>query len=176
MKEVITDKIVITHHGQIKNYLPMVQMAVEENPDDFRLRIQLAEEFCSLKRYDGAYNEFLKYLQLTELLPPSKELMEQRAIICQRLAKLSMDMELPVVAILHWLLRAVAECPTRREAWVYLAEGWMSVGDWANAYAAANKALSITDKKSETVVEEECWGDYPKYIASEAMKKMFGGR
>jgi len=176
VKEAITDKIIITHHGQKKSYLPLIQQALQENPNDISMRINLAEEFYGLKRYDEAYNEFLKYLQLTELIPVSKELMEQRAIICQRLAKLSIDMELPVVAILHWLLRAVAECPTRREAWVYLAEGWMSVGDWANAYAAANKALSITDKKSETVVEEECWGDYPKYIASEAMKKMFGGR
>ena len=176
VKEAITDKIVITHNGQKKSYLPLIQQALKENPNDLSMRVNLAEELYNLKRYDEAYNEFLKYLQLTELIPVSKELMEQRAIICQRLAKLSIDMELPAMAIIHWLLRAVAECPTRREAWVYLAEGWMSVGDWANAYAAANKALSITDKKSETVVEEECWGDYPKYLASEAMKKMFGGR
>ena len=176
VKEAITDKIVITHNGQKKSYLPLIQQALKENPNDLSMRVNLAEELYNLKRYDEAYNEFLKYLQLTELIPVSKELMEQRAIICQRLAKLSIDMELPAMAIIHWLLRAVAECPTRREAWVYLAEGWMSVGDWANAYAAANKALSITDKSSEFVIEEECWGDYPKFLAVEASKKLFGGR
>ena len=175
VKGVTTDKIIITHHGQKKSYLPIVERAVQENPDDFILQIHLAEEYYEKKEYDRAYEGFLKYLQLTELLPVTKELMEQRAIICQRLAKLSLDMNLPSLAVLHWLLRAVAECPTRREAWVYLAEAWMSIGDWANAYASANKALSITDKKSEFVTEEECWGDYPKYIASEAMKKMYGG-
>jgi len=177
VKEIVTDKIIIySSHGEKKSYLPLIQQALKENPNDLSMRVNLAEELYNLKRYDDAYNEFLKYLQLTELQLVSRELMEQRAIVCQRLAKLSIDMELPAMAIIHWLLRAVAECPTRREAWVYLAEGWMSVGDWANAYAAANKALSITDKSSEFVIEEECWGDYPKYLASEAMKKMFGGR
>ena len=177
VKEIVTDKIIIySPRGEKKSYLPLIQQALKENPNDLSMRVNLAEELYNLKRYDDAYNEFLKYLQLTELQLVSRELMEQRAIVCQRLAKLSIDMELPAMAIIHWLLRAVAECPTRREAWVYLAEGWLSVGDWANAYAAANKALSITDKKSEAVIEEECWGDYPKYLASEAMKKMFGGR
>jgi len=170
------DQIIISHFGMKKSYISLLEREYQETPEDFMIQIWVAEELVDKRQFDSALKHFVNFMQMTEWEGFSGYFREQRAIVCQRIAKLLLDMEKSNEDVLCWLLRAVAECPNRRECWVYLAEAWFSIGDWPNAFASANKALSFTDRRNQGVVEEECWNDdYVRYILQESIEKISGG-
>jgi hypothetical protein len=59
----------------------------------------------------------------------------------------------------RWLLRAVAEDPTRREAWVDLADLMVSHGETTLAAAYARRALSIVGRPGDYMTEAHAWDD-----------------
>jgi hypothetical protein len=73
--------------------------------------------------------------------------------------------------VIQSLLFATAECPYIRDVWIYLADAWMSVGDYPAAYGAAMKGLSIKSN-GINVKDGMCWGEAPRQIASTALTKM----
>ena len=65
-----------------------------------------------------------------------------------------------------WLLRAAAEAPDRREAWVELAQLYYHRNDWPSCYSAAKRALCIKEKPLEYICDAAAWGSIPNDLAA----------
>lgn len=133
-------------------YLPLLELAVEEKPDDDRNRFYLGRELLFQGRGAEAVEHLQRHLELSQWPP-------ERATAMRYLSRLTGLRE-------HWLLRACAESADRREPWVELAQYYYEVKQWEQCYSAAQRALSITVKPLEYLCEAEAWGWLPHDLAS----------
>lgn len=136
-------------------YLPLLQLAVEEDPDDDRNAFYYARELYYYRRHDEAVREFQRHLGL-----PRARWRPERSRSMRYLAEL-----LPGERE-SWLLRAVGECPDRREPWVDLAQHYYEIHNWEGCYAAATRALAVTDRPVEYLSEPHAWGPRPYDLAA----------
>lgn len=133
-------------------YLPLLKLSVEEEPENDRNQFYLAREYMFYNMPQDAIPHFLKHLELSTWKP-------ERATGMRYLGKATGQRE-------HWFLRACAESPERREPWVDLAQYYYEVHNWPGCYSAATRALSITEKPLEYLCEPEAWGALPHDLAS----------
>lgn len=136
-------------------YLPLLEMAVRESPDDDRNAHYLGREYMNHGKTDLAVAEFQRHLGLVTATWPA-----ERARSMRYLAEC-----LPAER-LKWIMRAVAEDPYRRENWVALAKYWHDQGRWEDCFSAAQHALSITEQALEYMTEPEAWGYLPYDLAA----------
>ena len=132
-------------------YLPLLELAVKENPQDDRNQFYLGREYIFYNQYENAIPHLLKHLELSTWAA-------ERAASMRYLAKATGKRE-------HWLLRACAESPERREPWVDLAQLYYETQNWAGCFGAAKRALWITDKPLEYLCEPDAWGQLPHDLA-----------
>lgn len=129
-------------------YLPLLKLAVEEDPRDDRNQFYLARELFFHGDYSLAQYHFARHLDLSTWNP-------ERAATHRYLAKM-----VPLVADYH-LYRAIAEDPTRRESWVALAMYYHEKRNWLGVRNAASSALAITEKPLDYLCEADAWGWLP---------------
>jgi glycosyltransferase involved in cell wall biosynthesis len=129
-------------------YLPLLKLAVEEDPRDDRNQFYLARELFFAGDYDLAQYHFARHLDLSTWNP-------ERAATHRYLAKMVPN------AIEYHLYRAIAESPSRRETWVDLALYYHNQHDWLACRNAASSALAITEKPLDYLCEAEAWGWLP---------------
>lgn len=137
-------------------YFPLLELAVQEDPDDDRNAHYLAREYFFHGMNDKAVAEFKRHLAL-----PRAVWRPERAASMRYLSKCDIPSERE-----SWLLRAAAESPDRREGWVELALYYYEKNDWPSCYAASKRALKITDKPLEYICEAQAWGDIPHDMAA----------
>jgi hypothetical protein len=143
--------MVIEHHPDPTkprtSYLPLLALAVEEDPDDDRMAHYYARELYFTNNWDEARVQFMRHLAL-----PSATWPAERAQSYRYLAKMDDYPE-------RWLLRAVAEDPMRREGWVDLARLAASEDQRAEAAGFAARALSIRQRSGNYMEEAGAWDD-----------------
>jgi glycosyltransferase involved in cell wall biosynthesis len=146
------DGLEIHHHPDNtksrSQYLPLLKLAVEEDPRDDRNQFYLARELYFHGDYGLSQYHFARHLDLSVWNP-------ERAASHRYLAKM-----VPHAADYH-LYRAIAEDPTRRESWVDLALYYHNKHDWLGCRNAASSALAITTKPLDYLCEAEAWGWLP---------------
>ena len=152
----------IHHHPDTSKsrsqYLPLLELAVKEAPNDDRNTFYYARELYFNNRQIEAISEFKRHLQL-----PTATWKPERAASMRYLAKLnSHDKQSQE----QWLQRAVIEAPDRREARVELAQFYYEKGEWEAGYFYATSALKIKEKPLEYLCEEEAWGFLPYDLAA----------
>jgi len=146
------------HTKSRSQYLPLLEMAVEEDPTDDRNTYYLAREYFYNQRMDEAKGLFLRHLDL-----PKATWKPERAASMRWLFKITNDQE--------WLLKAAAECPNRREAWVELAQVAMKAQEWESCLRYATRALAIKERPLEYLSEAFAWGAAPHDLAALAAYK-----
>jgi glycosyltransferase involved in cell wall biosynthesis len=158
-------KLEIHHHpdntksrGQ---YFPLLELAVQEDPEDDRNTYYLAREYFFQGMMDKSAKEFKRHLSL-----PRAIWRPERASSMRYLSKIEIDEKE------SWLLRSAAECPNRREAWVDLAQYYYEKSMWPQCYSAANYALSIKEKPLEYLCESFAWGEIPHDLLAIAAYRM----
>jgi glycosyltransferase involved in cell wall biosynthesis len=129
-------------------YLPLLKLAVEENPQDDRNQFYLARELFFAGDYDLAQYHFARHLDLSTWNP-------ERAATHRYLAKM-----VPTATEFH-LYRAIAEDPNRRESWVDLALHYHNQHNWLACRNAASSTLAITEKPLDYLCEAEAWSWLP---------------
>lgn len=137
-------------------YFPLLELAVEEDPEDDRNAHYLAREYYFHGIYDKAVAEFKRHLSL-----PRAVWRPERAASMRYLSKCDIPLEKE-----SWLLRAAGEAPDRREGWVELSVYYYEQGMWPLCYAAATRALKIVDKPLEYICEAQAWGSVPHDMAA----------
>ena len=142
-------------------YLPLLELSVEEDPDDDRNAHYYARELYFAGRHAEAKAEFLRHLNL-----PSAVWKPERAASMRYLAKCD-----PLNAW-WWLESATLECPERREAWVDMAQLDYDNEEWQDCLWAATRALQITERPLEYLCEDRAWGPLPHDLAAIAAFKL----
>lgn len=145
------------HTKSRSSYLPLLELSVQEDPDDDRNAFYFARELFFYQQWDRAAEEFKRHLALPRAVwrPERARSMRYLAIIEEQERE-------------NWLLRACAEAPDRREGWVELSLYHFMRDEWEQSLAAAVRALSITEKPLEYLCEEFAWGSDPYDLAAVA--------
>jgi len=133
-------------------YLPLLELAVKERPEDDRNQFYLGREYMFNNMYDEAKKHLLKHLELSTWKA-------ERSTCMRYLGRVTGDKE-------HWLLRACAEAPDRREPWVELSRFYYEKQSWPQCYSSALRALQIQEKPLEYLCEAESWGSLPHDLCS----------
>jgi glycosyltransferase involved in cell wall biosynthesis len=136
-------------------YLPLLKLAVEEEPDDDRNQFYLARELYFNNDYMLAAEHFGKHLQLSKWAP-------ERSASCRYLAKMATDKKE------YWAWRAVSEDSTRRENWVYLASLYYDRKDWVAVRSCCEMAFRVKEKPLDYLCEADAWGWLPHDLMANA--------
>ncbi len=147
-------------------YLPLLEMAVAENPLDARNMHYLGREYM----YTGAWNECIQTLK-THLSLPSAVWREERSASCRYMARAQTALNDTEGAI-RALFAAIAEAPDLREPYYEMAKLLIHLKDYAGAYFMAQRALSIQTRPMSYVSEDEAWSDAPVNIQEIAKKHL----
>lgn len=143
------------HSKSRSQYLPLLRLSVEEDPNDDRNAYYFARELYFHGHNEEAVREFYRYLAL-----PTATWNAERSKAMRFLAQLE-----PWKAE-SWLLKATAEAPHRREPWVDLAQHYYEKLQWPLCFAAATRALDIKEKPLEYLCEADAWGSKPFDLAA----------
>ena len=146
------------HSKSRSQYLPLLELAIRERPNDDRNQFYLGREYMFNGRNADAERHLLKALELSTWKP-------ERATAMRYLSRVTSERE-------HWLLRACAEAPDRREPWVEAARMYYERQEWSLCLACCEKALRIESKPLEYLCEAEAWSWYPYDLASIAAWKI----
>lgn len=147
----------IHHHADASKsrgqYLPLLELAVQEDPGGDRNIYYLAREYMFHNRPEQAAPMFKRHLVLSEW--PA-----ERARSMLYLSTIPGEPDEP------WILRACAEAPGRREPWVALAQHLYKAQDWSGCLFAAQRALAIKDRPMDYLNEPWAWGYQPHDLAA----------
>ena len=159
-----TDMLLVSHHpdptksrGQ---YMPLLELAVKEDPKCPRNAFYHARELTFYARWDEAIVALNKYLAM-----PEATWVNERCYAMRLLGKAYAEKGNPHEA-LKWFRLAVAEAPGTREPWVELSAQCYRLSMWAESYAAAKSALQITDKALVYTMDPSVWTEKPWDYAS----------
>lgn len=140
---------IIEHHADNTKpraqYLPLLAQATREAPQDDRMAHYYARELFFHGNWEQSRKEFVRHLSL-----PSATWPAERAQSYRYLAKMDDYPE-------RWLLKAVAEDPNRREAWVDLADLYDRAGHGRVAAGYAARALQIAHREGDYMSESHAW-------------------
>lgn len=137
-------------------YLPLLKIAVDEDPSDDRNTHYYARELFFNFKLDEAKKEFIRHLSL-----PKATWKPERAASMRYIAKCSNGEEKE-----KWLIKAVKETPNRREPLVDLAKFYYDTQQWEKSLKFAQKAIDIKEKPLEYLCEDDAWGDLPYDLAA----------
>jgi len=140
-------------------YLPLLELAVEEDPEDDRNAHYLAREYFFNGQNEKAEAEFKRHLSL-----PRATWKAERAQSYRYLYKISNDP--------YYLEFAIGEDPERREAYVDLAFHYYEAEDWQRCLDYAKQALAIDQKPLSYLVEAYAWGALPHDLAAVAAYRL----
>jgi tetratricopeptide (TPR) repeat protein len=148
--------MVLNHYSDLSKpraqYLPLLELSAQENPDDDRTAFWLGREYMYKGMYDKCIAELDRHLKL-----PSAQWDEERSASMRFIAK-SYQAKGDFMKARQWLYRAVAECPHVREPYLYLARLGYHEQNWPLVYLMAEKGLNIKDKTGSYLLEPEAWG------------------
>lgn len=136
------------------DYLPLLELAITEDPENDRNMHYLAREYFFNRRYEEAINTFEKHLSLK-----SSVWKAERAASMRYIAKCFLGMGDQQAAEL-WFLRAIMESPYRREPYTDLASIYYFKSDWRYVIKYAEAALNIKEKPLDYLCEPKSWGPY----------------
>lgn len=153
------ERIVLEHHPDPEKsrgqYLPLLELSVQEDPEDDRNLHYLGREYMFYGRWDKAIETLKAHLRLPKARWKPERCASMRFLSSCYLAKGELD------EALAWALYATDECPTLREPWVQGAEAAYAKADWERVRAFAQRALAIQEAPKIYIQEARAWGPYP---------------
>jgi len=137
-------------------YMPLLRLAVEEDPLDDRNAHYYARELFFHFQFEEAKKEFIRHLSL-----PRSTWKPERSASMRYIAKCSTGQEKE-----DWFIKAVEETPDRREPIVDLARFYYENQKWEECLKYSEMALAIKERPLEYLCEEDAWGDLPYDLAA----------
>lgn len=156
--------VCLEHHADWSKsrgqYLSLLELAVEEAPEDDRNVHYLGREYFFYQRWEESIAMLKRHLAL-----PTATWADERCASMRLLAKNYLALEMAGEAE-RWLLRAVGEAPHLREPWLDLAELACQQEDWHGVLWATGRALTIDQRPRTYISEAASWGERPWDLAS----------
>ena len=159
--------IQVDHHADNTKsrgqYLPLLELSVQEDPTDDRNMHYLGREYMFYGRWDDCINILKKHLAL-----PRATWADERCASMRYLARAYRAKKEKTEA-LRWLLRACAEGMHLREPWLELAQFFYAEKNYIACAAAAAHCVSITQRTDTYITEAAAWGSLPWDLLSVAL-------
>lgn len=159
-----TDMLLVKHlpdntksRGQ---YMPLLELAVKEDPICPRNAFYHARELTFYARWQEAVTALHRYLAL-----PGATWNTERGYAMRLLGKAHEHLG-QIHEANKWYHMATIECPTSREPWIDLSVFAYMQRDWELSYYSAMKALSIRNKELVYTMDPTAWGEKPYMYAA----------
>ena len=163
-KRIVVAGMQLDHHADPAKsrgqYLSLLELAVQETPEDDRSMHYLGREYM----FHGAWRKAIDTLK-RHLALPRAVWADERCASMRYIARCYTALHQPDQAE-RWLLRAAAEAPHLREPWVELASLCYQHKDWEGVCFAAGRALAITARPQTYISDGACWGSLPADLRS----------
>lgn len=156
-KEILIPNITLNHYQDYtksrSSYLPLLELAVAENPQDDRNIHYLGREYMYYKEWDKCINTLHKHLQL-----PTSTWKDERSASMRYIAYAYYNKRYLEESIM-WYKLAIQEAPYLREAYFDLGYLYYKEKDYINSEYYLKKALKIKDKSYTYINEEKAWNE-----------------
>lgn len=148
--------LVLNHYPDLSKprsqYLPLLELSVEENPLDDRAVFWLGREYVFYGKFDKGIETLKKHLSL-----PTAKWLEERSASMRFIAQ-CYEEKGDMKEARSWRFRALAECPDVREPYLALVKSGYKEANWPLCYAMAEKGLTIMESTGSYLVDPEGWG------------------
>jgi tetratricopeptide (TPR) repeat protein len=152
--------MVLNHYPDVSkqrsSYLPLLELAVVENPQDDRNMFWLGREYMYYGQYDQCIATLKRHLELS-----SAQWDDERSASYRFMAEAYKAKE-NVYETKRCLYKAIAECPTVREPYLHMARLGYELNEWLLVYCMVDSALRITEETGSYLMEPDAW-DYHLY-------------
>ena len=134
-------------------YLPMLEMAIKENPSCSRSQFYYARELLFYKRYSDCIDAFEKYLKMPGAFWHVERSYAYRVIgSCYEM--LGKDGT-------PWFYKSLGEDPCAREPWMELSLRHYKKLEWPLCYLNAKRAIEQKERYAWHTADPKCWGWAP---------------
>ncbi|MBR3018023.1 MAG: glycosyltransferase [Clostridia bacterium] len=138
-----------------RQYLPLLELSVQEAPDDDRNTHYLGREYYFYRRWDDCIRMLTRHLSM-----PSATWKDERCASMRYIAKAYLGKGDEASAE-HWFWRAMAEAPYLREPFVDLAWLKYKQENWEAVVYLTGLALAIQERSRNYITENTAWGSLP---------------
>lgn len=161
---VTVDGMQLDHHADNEKsraqYLPLLETAVREKPEDDRNMHYLGREYMFRGRYADAVRTLRRHLAMPSAVWQDERCASMRYIAhCHEQLGNRREAE-------RWLLRACAEAPHLREPWLDTAKFYYRAENWDAVAAYTLRALQITDRQETYITDAASFGALPYDLLS----------
>lgn len=136
-------------------YLPLLELAVSESPEDDRCTHYLGREYLYYHRWDDCIRTLIHHLSM-----PSAQWRDERAASMRYIAMAYLQKGQRQKAR-DWYLYAIAEAPWLREGYVDLAMLLYEEAQWEGVLYFTGCALAIQERPMSYICEAAPWGSLP---------------
>lgn len=141
-------------------YLPLLELAVEEKPQDPRALHYLGREYFFRGEWDRCIDTLERYLALPDARWTEERCSSMRYIAQANLRKGQRE------EARRWYFRSIGEAPWLREPWLDLAALLSEEGDWPGVVYLTGTALRIQERPRGYFSEGYAWGSAPYDLAA----------
>lgn len=162
LEKVFIEGMVLNHYpdaGKSRgSYLPLLEMAVEDESENSRMRYYLGREYMYTAQWEKCIATLTHYLKM-----PSSTWKDERCAAMRWIAK-SFGQLGKLADAYCWYFNAIAEQPKMRDPYVEFARLCMAQKDWPMAYFLTKEALKIPQKSKIFVNMGYSWDHTPNDI------------
>ena len=148
------------------SYLPLLEMAVKEQPESDRMMYYLGREYM----YHSLWQKCIDTLQ-RHLALPSARWREERCASMRWIAKAYGGLGQSAEAY-RWYYRAIGEMPQMRDAYVECAQMGYILEDWPTVFYMTQEALKIRERSQTYVNTGYSWNHIPHDLAAIACYRL----
>ncbi len=161
---VIAEGVQLDHHPDPEKsraqYLPLLELSVQEEPEDDRNVHYLGREYMYRGRWDDCIHTLQHHLSMK-----TAKWRDERAASMRYIAKSYWNKGDGAQAR-DWYLRAITEAPYLREPYMDLAVMLYEQKEWEGVLYFTACALAITDRPRSYICEAQSWGSLPYDLRS----------
>lgn len=169
-KKVFIEGMVLDHFPDQEksrgSYLPLLEMAVDEDPVSDRMTYYLGREYMYAGRWNDCIQTLTRHLAL-----PSAQWPEERSASMRWIAK-SYDRLGNSAEAYRWYYRAIAEIPYMRDAYIECASMAYTHEDWSTVLVMTSQALKINEKNMSYINMGYSWDHTPEDLAALACYRL----
>jgi len=156
---IFPEGIQVSHHADKEKprsqYLPLLELAQKENPEDDRITHYLGREYMYYQMWDKCIDMFLKHLSL-----PNAKWNDERAASMRYMAK-AYAAKGDDKNTNFWFLNSIAQAPNLREPYTDYAVYLYSKNEWEGMIYFCKCAINITNRSKSYINEADSWGFLP---------------
>lgn len=155
--QIFTDELVINHYPDRtksrSSYLPLLELAVKENPQNDRNVHYLGREYMYYGKWNEAIDTLINHLKLESATWKDERCASMRFIArCYKNLNRYDEAEM-------WLNKAINEAPYLRDPLVEMAMLFYSLEDWPKVIFYCTEALKITSNEKTYINEIFSWDE-----------------